>query len=151
MRALEIRSLQSGDEAQWRKLWTGYLQYYESTVPEEVYRSSFARMLSEDDNEFSGLIALVDGEPVGIVHFLFHRHGWKVENVCYLQDLFVAVPQRGSGVARALIEAVYERADVAGSPSVYWHTQHFNDAGRRLYDRVGKLSPFIVYNRSLDE
>jgi hypothetical protein len=50
-------------------------------------------------------------------------------------------------VARALIEAVYERADVAGSPSVYWHTQHFNDAGRRLYDRVGKLSPFIVYNR----
>lgn len=147
MSTLEIRSLHSGDELQWRKLWTGYLEYYESTVPDEVYRSSFARMLSEDDNEFSGLLALADGEPVGLVHFLFHRHGWKLENVCYLQDLFVAVRQRGTGVARALIEAVYERADVAGSPSVYWHTQHFNDAGRRLYDRVGKLSPFIVYNR----
>lgn len=147
MSTLEIRSLQSGDEVQWRRLWTGYLEYYESTVPEEVYRSSFARMLSSDEHEFSGLIAVLDGEPVGLVHFLFHRHGWKLENVCYLQDLFVDVAQRGTGVARALIEAVYERADAAGSPSVYWHTQHFNEAGRRLYDRVGKLSPFIVYNR----
>ena len=40
------------------------------------------------ENEFRGLIALVEGKPVGLVHFLFHRHGWKIENVCYLQDLY---------------------------------------------------------------
>ena len=147
MPQLEIRSLQASDEDQWRRLWTAYLEYYESTVPEEVYSSSFARMLSGQDNEFSGFLARIDGQAVGLVHFLFHRHGWKLENVCYLQDLYVDVAQRGTGVARALIEAVYESADAAGAPSVYWHTQHFNEAGRRLYDRVGKLSPFIVYNR----
>jgi len=24
-----------------------------------------------------------------------------------------------------------------------WTTQHFNEDGRRLYDRVGQLTPFI--------
>ena len=45
------------------------------------------------------------------------------------------------------LEAVYEAADAAGAPSVYWLTQHFNEAGRRLYDKVGTLSPFIKYDR----
>ncbi|MBE9537749.1 MAG: GNAT family N-acetyltransferase [Proteobacteria bacterium] len=147
MSNLEIRPLCASDEAQWRRLWTGYLEYYESTLPEEVYRSSFDRMLSDEDNEFKGLIALLDGKPIGLVHYLFHRHGWKLENVCYLQDLFVDKALRGTGAGRALIEAVYEKADAAGCPSVYWLTQHFNEVGRRLYDRVGKQTPFIVYNR----
>ena len=147
MSDLEIRPLRASDEPQWRRLWTGYLEYYESTLPEEVYRSSFDRMLSDEDNEFSGLIALLDGKPIGLVHYLFHRHGWKLENVCYLQDLFVDKALRGTGAGRALIEAVYEKADAAGCPSVYWLTQHFNEVGRRLYDRVGKQTPFIVYNR----
>ena len=147
MSNLEIRPLCASDEPEWRRLWTGYLEYYESTLPEAVYRSSFDRMLSGEDNEFNGLIALLDGKPVGLVHYLFHRHGWKLENVCYLQDLFVDKELRGTGAGRALIEAVYEKADTAGCPSVYWLTQHFNEVGRRLYDRVGKQSPFIVYNR----
>lgn len=148
MANLEIRPLCAADEPEWRRLWTGYLEYYESTLPEEVYQSSFNRMLSDEDNEFEGLIALLDGKPIGLAHYLFHRHGWKVENVCYLQDLFVDKALRGTGAGRALIEAVYERADAAGCPSVYWLTQHFNEMGRRLYDRVGKQTPFIVYKRN---
>ena len=54
---------------------------------------------------------------------------------------------RGQGIGRALIEAVYKAADEAGSPDVYWMTQEFNKVGRRLYDRIGKLTPFIEYNR----
>ena len=54
---------------------------------------------------------------------------------------------RGQGVGRKLIEAVYSAADDAGSPSVYWMTQDFNTEARKLYDRIGKLSPFIKYER----
>ncbi|MEL6211838.1 MAG: GNAT family N-acetyltransferase, partial [Pseudomonadota bacterium] len=46
-----------------------------------------------------------------------------------------------------LIEAVYAAADAAGSPSVYWLTQHSNTDARTLYDRIGTLSPFIKYVR----
>ena len=150
MASLQIRPLLASDEAEWRRLWTLYLEYYESSVPEEVYRSTFARLLGDDAADFCGLIALADDRPVGITHYLFHRHCWKVENVCYLQDLFVDADQRGTGAGRALIEAVYSRADAAGSPAVYWLTQDFNEAGRRLYDRVAELTPFIKYARPLN-
>lgn len=148
---ITIRFLETGDEAEWRRLWTGYLEFYESSVSEEVYRSSFDRMMEGNKgapNEFRGLLALVDGKPVGLVHYVFHRHGWKIENVCYLQDLYADPSVRGTGVGRALIEAVYEKADEEGCPTVYWMTQEFNHTARKLYDRIGVLTPFIKYNRS---
>jgi len=144
---LTIRPVEATDEAEWRRLWTGYLEYYESELPEEVYRSTFARLLSDDPQEFHGLIAELSGQPVGLTHFVFHRSCWSIENTCYLQDLFVDLDVRGKSIGRALIEAVYAAADKAGHPNVYWQTQNFNKAGRRLYDRVGELSPFIVYGR----
>ena len=144
---LTIRPLTASDEAEWRRLWTAYLAFYESTVSEEVYQSSFARMLSGDDHEFHGLIAELDGKAVGLVHYLFHRHGWRVENVCYLQDLYADPEVRGQGIGRALIEAVYSAADAAGAPPVYWLTQTFNTTARQLYDRIGVVTPFIKYNR----
>lgn len=144
---LTVRPLTAADEAQWRVLWTGYLKYYETSVAEEVYVSSFARMLSRKDGEFHGMVAELDGKLVGLVHYLFHRHGWKIENVCYLQDLYTDPSVRGKSIGRALIEATYKAADEAGAPGVYWLTQDFNEAGRRLYDRVGQLTPFIKYTR----
>ena len=149
MTTLQIRPLQAGDEAEWRRLWTLYLNYYESTLPEDVYATTFSRLLSAESNEFSCLIAVLHDQPIGLAHYLFHRHCWKVEDECYLQDLVVDTQQRGTGVGRALIEDVYRHADEAGCPGVYWMTQHFNEVGRRLYDRVGVLTPFIRYSRGL--
>ncbi|WP_304615792.1 GNAT family N-acetyltransferase [Paracoccus sp. (in: a-proteobacteria)] len=142
-----IRPLEARDEAHWRRLWTGYLDYYQTTVPDEVYATTFARLLSGAENEFRGLVAERDGVPVGLTHYLFHRHCWKIENVCYLQDLYTDPVVRGQGVARALIEAVYCAADAEGCPSVWWLTQEFNYRGRMLYDQVATKTPFIRYNR----
>lgn len=145
---LNIRPIKTSDEADWRRLWTGYLEFYETSVSEAVYASSFARLLSTDDREFHGLVGEYDGKLVGLTHYLFHRHMWKLENTCYLQDLFADPAMRGKGIGRALIEAVYTAADAAGAPSVYWLTQEFNYTGRMLYDRIGQKTPFIRYNRA---
>jgi len=69
------------------------------------------------------LVAEKDGALIGLTHFVFHRHGWKIEDVCYLQDLYVSPAARGTGCGRKLIEAVYAAADAKGCPSVYWLTQ----------------------------
>lgn len=146
---LHIRPLRRDDEAEWRRLWTAYLAFYDTTVPEAVYASTFARLLGDDPQDFSALVAERDGTLVGLVHFLFHRHAWKVENVCYLQDLYVDPATRGTGLGRQLIEAVYSAADAAGAPTVYWLTQDFNAQARLLYDRIAKVTPFIRYVRPL--
>ena len=144
---INIRPIETADRAVWETLWTGYLEYYETSVTPEVYETSFTRLLSNDDNEFHGLIAESDGKAVGLVHYLFHRHMWKIEKTVYLQDLYTTPDARGKGVGKQLIEAVYKAADDAGCPSVYWLTQDFNETARRLYDHVGQLTPFIRYNR----
>ncbi|HFQ15974.1 MAG TPA: GNAT family N-acetyltransferase [Rhodobacteraceae bacterium] len=142
-----IRPLEAEDWTGWRELWTGYLRHYETEVGQDVYETTFRRLLSGADGEFRGLIALRGGRRVGLAHYLFHRHCWKLENTCYLQDLFTAPDMRGHGVGRALIRAVYAAADREAAPSVYWLTQDFNTPARRLYDRVGTLTPFIKYVR----
>jgi GNAT superfamily N-acetyltransferase len=142
-----IRPLRPKDHDQWRALWTGYLQFYETSVAFEVYASTFARLLGSDPRDFSALVAEQDGQLLGLAHYLFHRHCWKLEDVCYLQDLFVAPQARGTGLGRALIQAVYAQADAAGSPAVYWLTQDFNQEARQLYDRVAQVTPFIRYIR----
>jgi GNAT superfamily N-acetyltransferase len=147
--SIEIRPPAAVDEAAWRVLWRGYLDYYQTVLSEEVFATNFARLLAGGPGEFRGLLALQDGQPVGLVHFLFHRSSWAVEKVCYLQDLFILPQARGAGVGRALIEAVYGAADAAVCPSVYWFTQTFNTAARRFYDRIGVQTPFIRYNRPL--
>jgi len=145
-----ISSLVADDLEEWRSLWRGYLEYYETTLPDSIYATTFERMLAGNagaPNEFRGIIARVEGKASGLSHFVYHRHGWKVENVCYLQDLYVDPSVRGTGLGRRLIESVYADADAEGCPSVYWLTQDFNAAGRQLYDRVGVLTPFIKYAR----
>ncbi|MEM7643218.1 MAG: GNAT family N-acetyltransferase [Pseudomonadota bacterium] len=146
---IHLRAPRPQDRAVWGVLWTGYLDYYETRLPDAVHDTAFARLLSDDPTTFSGLIAWHGDAAVGLVHWVTHPHMWRPEGVTYLQDLFTAPAALGKGVARALIEAVYAAADARGAPRVYWLTQDFNATARRLYDRIGFKSPFIRYDRAL--
>ncbi len=144
---LRIRPLRPEDRAAWGALWKGYLAFYETELPETVYDTTFARLLDGSGDGPRGLLAERGGRAVGLVHYLFHAHCWRPEGICYLQDLFAAPEARGTGVGRALIEAVYAAADARGVPGVYWLTQEFNTTARQLYDRIGAATPFIKYVR----
>lgn len=145
--SINIRPLVANDEIAWRTLWKAYLEYYESTVPENVYSTTFERLINPKIPKQIGLVAELDAHIVGLVHVIIHPHNWRIEDVCYLQDLFVVPEVRGTRTGEALIEAVYAVADANGTPSVYWLTQDFNKPARKLYDRVAKLTSFIKYQR----
>ena len=145
--SVTIRPIRKSDEAEWRRLWTAYLDFYETSVDEEVYQTTFKRLLSEDHPDQNGFLAVEGDAPIGLVHYIYHAHNWRIEPVCYLQDLYADPSVRGQGVGRKLIEAVYAQADADGRPSVYWMTQDFNATARKLYDRIANVTPFIKYAR----
>lgn len=144
---LIVRPLEARDEAEWHGLWNAYLAFYESSVEEHVSASTFQRLIDPARANQFAFVSEQDGELIGLVHAIIHHHNWRVEDVVYLQDLFVSPVARGTGAGRALIEAVYAAADANGTPSVYWLTQEANATARQLYDRVATLTPFIKYQR----
>ena len=146
--AVKVRPLTRADRPDWDRLWEAYLAFYETSRPGEIFDTYFERLLGDNPQDFNALVAEVDDKLVGLTHYLFHRHGWRVENVCYLQDLYADPAVRGRGIGRALIEGVYAAADTAGCPSVYWLTQDTNTQARKLYDQIGRLSSFIKYDRA---
>lgn len=146
MRDLIVRPLEQSDHAEWRRLWTAYLEFYETVLPEEVYRKTWERLFTEGEFEPKGILALLGGRPVGLVHYLFHRSCWAIEGNCYLQDLFADAEIRGKGVGAALIKAVQDVAAGRGVTNVYWMTHETNATARRLYDRVARRTGFIEYD-----
>lgn len=142
-----IRPIRATDRSAWGRLWSDYLTFYESGLGDKGADSIFERLLRPDPQDFRGLVAELDGRIVGFTHYLFHQHNWRIENVCYLQDLYAEPHARGKGIGKALIDAVHEDADQEGSSGVYWLTQQPNLTAQQLYDRIATKTDFIKDHR----
>ncbi len=149
---LLVRSVQESDYPAWLPLWDGYNAFYgrkdETALPPAVTQVTWRRFFDPAEPVF-GLVAETGEQLVGLCHYLFHRSTSRIEPVCYLQDLFTVPQARGRGVARALIQAVYERAKSHGARRVYWQTQDSNATARLLYDRIARHHGFLVYAHDL--
>jgi GNAT superfamily N-acetyltransferase len=117
-------------------------------LSDEITAMTWARFFDAYE-PMHALVAERDEELVGIVHYLFHRSTIMLGPICYLQDLFTKELLRGSGIGRALIGAVYEQAQIAGSPRVYWQTHETNLVAIKLYDEMAKRSGFLVYRQEM--
>jgi GNAT superfamily N-acetyltransferase len=128
-----IRPLRRSDHTEWRALWDGYNAFYgrrgSAALPESITESTWERFFSASE-PVHALVAEDDCRVVGLAHYLFHRSTTRLNDVCYMQDLFTAENRRGLGIGRQLILAVYEAARAVGSSRVYWQTQVTNEAGR---------------------
>lgn len=143
---IDIGPLRPETRAAWEVLARGYKAFYETDVPDAGYEQTWQRLLSAED--VHGIGAWLDGELVGIAHYLFHTTFWTAES-CYLQDLFVGEAARGQGVARALIERVAEESRGRGAARLYWTTKQDNTTARALYDKVAHFRGFIRYDYPL--
>ncbi len=144
---ITLDTLQPADYAAWLRLAQGYKTFYETELPLAAYQHTWDRLLQGD--EVHALAARVQGQLVGITHYLFHASTWSAP-VCYLQDLFVDEAARGQGVAQALIVQVAHAARARGAVRLYWGTHQSNARARRLYDRVATHHGFIRYDYALE-
>jgi len=150
--ATAIRALAREDRAAWQPLWDGYNAFYgrsgETALPQAITEATWKRFFDPTERVHA-LVAERDGRMVGLVHYLFHRSTTQLDVICYLGDLFTLESERGKGVGRALIQAVYEKARAGGAVRVYWQTHETNATAMKLYDQVAEKSCFVIYRKSL--
>ncbi|PZR42734.1 GNAT family N-acetyltransferase [Paraburkholderia fungorum] len=150
--AIQIRPVTPADFDAWLPLWDAYNAFYgrsgETALPREITQVTWGRFFDAYE-PMHALVAERNGQLLGLVHFLYHRHTTMVAPTCYLQDLYTLDTERGKGVGRALIEAVYARARADGLHRVYWQTHETNHTAMKLYDKVADHSGFVVYRKAL--
>jgi len=143
---IRVRAVQAADFDAWLPLWRGYQAFYKADIPEETTRVTWSRFLDPVE-PMDAALAFDGDKAVGLVHWIRHRSCWTVGNYCYLQDLFVAPGQRGTGIGRTLIEHVYGEAKVADCSRVHWLTHETNTDAMTLYDRIAERSGFVQYRK----
>jgi GNAT superfamily N-acetyltransferase len=143
-----VRPLAEEDFPRWSNLWEGYLRFYNAILGQDLARSTFERLVSLEEQRFCGLGAY-GPELIGLAHLVFHPTTWSTSEECYLEDLFVDLSARRSGVGRLLLDSCIALAAGRGAYRLYWHTQATNTVARGLYEQVGELSTFVMYEVSL--
>ncbi len=151
MTSIVITELRTADRERWAELWRCYLDFYETSLPPETYALAWERLMAPAGaiRGFGARPGSPDAPLIGIVHYLFHAHGWIREEVCYLQDLFVDSARRGQGCGRALIERVAAAARERGCARLYWTTKEDNLRARLLYDQIARFNGFVRYDYPL--
>jgi GNAT superfamily N-acetyltransferase len=90
----------------------------------------------------SGLMILVCEDRTGLLGFLAYAPVYalaKCRKSFFIQDIFVSRKARGTGAGRALMLALFERADAAGVGQIDWTADIWNEAAARFYDSFGPM------------
>ena len=87
-----ITKLNSNDFNEWATLFRSYIDFYETTIPEDQYRKTFDRIL--DPN--SDLYALVmrqkqqsseNGKMIAIAHYFPQQTPWSEKKIMLLNGM----------------------------------------------------------------
>ncbi|MEJ8570564.1 GNAT family N-acetyltransferase [Microbaculum marinum] len=90
-----------------------------------------------------------DNVPRGFVLYLALPFTWSAGDICYLQDLYVHPDARGTGLARAIVDALTAIGREQGWYKVFWMTQHHNVAAQRFYDKFAERKDYVRYDLTI--
>ncbi|HEX2656513.1 MAG TPA: GNAT family N-acetyltransferase [Xanthobacteraceae bacterium] len=144
-----IRPIVPADKTDWGRLWGGYLAFYEKTLEPDITEETWRRIVDPAVTDMIGRGAELGGRLVGMLHAVIHPNTWARRPVCYLEDLYVDEALRGSGIGRALIEALAQEGRSRGWHRIYWRTASDNANAKLLYDRVARRSGWVTYEIDL--
>jgi GNAT superfamily N-acetyltransferase len=104
---------------------------------EDSFAASVAQLLADPATDFL-LARLESGSPpCGVCQLRFRHSIWTDAPDCWLEDLYVEAPARGSGVGRALVELAFERAIARGARRIELDTNERNSGAIALYESLG--------------
>lgn len=143
---LIVRSAQADDYQAWLRLWHGYCKALDGDVPAKVTEGVWRRIPAPKEAIWCLLACRDAGKPIGLANYVLHPHTWSLQTVSYLEDLFDAPDDRGSGAGEALINGLVALGRQHGWRRVYWHTHDDNHRARSLYGRIVPRTDYVRYD-----
>lgn len=138
---MKIRAITSDDFPEWLALWNANNQGHKD---EAVTTQTWAR-LNDDSADVYALVAEDKDALVGLVQYILHPTTGSVENVCYMQDVFVSPERRDQGIARKMIQELERIGRHAKWARIYWLAEQNNEAAQALYKSLGQTMDFSLH------
>ncbi|HZU60790.1 MAG TPA: GNAT family N-acetyltransferase [Solirubrobacteraceae bacterium] len=138
MSGFSISLVDAGDLDDLLVLMRAYCDFYEVSPADGDLLAIARALISDPEREGVQLLARdAGGSAVGFTTLYW---SWSTTDACrigVMNDLFVAEPVRGQGLAEQLIEACRAQCRRHGARRVTWQTAPDNLRAQAVYDRVG--------------
>ncbi len=114
----------------WRQLWRMNVG---DALSKPVLDHTEHQIL-EDRSALFALLAKSEGdEVVGLLHGVVHPVAGSINNVCYMQDLYVHPARRRQGIATQLLDALAAKGRAEKWDRIYWLTDRANGDALSFY------------------
>jgi len=127
-----IKPLAERDFFAWYELFTAYAGSMGIEVDDERTMRVWATLQGDDAH---GVVAFDDGRAVGFALYTVFKRLVHGDTGYTIEDLYVAEPSRGHGVATALVEHIRTRAEDEHRATVRWATKPDDPATRALAEK----------------
>lgn len=148
--SLEIRPAAQADRDAWARLFAEYMAFYDCAPSGAVLDTTW-RWVLDPAGPMECLLALKGGQAVGFAQYRAVPETLTGVWFGQLDDLYVAPAARHHCVAKALMAELDDIARAKGWFKLAWITAEDNATARKLYDRIGKASSWVVYERPLGD
>ena len=145
-REWQVRAPREADRTRWRALYRSYADSYHVEQSEAAADLVWS-WIRDPDHEVSALLAQDEhGQVVGLAHYRSFARPLAASTGCFLDDLYVDPPERGSGAADALLAELNRLAGVHGWSVVRWITAEDNYRARAKYDKYATRTTWLTYD-----
>ncbi len=141
---VEIARLEPRFKPAWRGLYDGYATFYKRQMTNQIAETVWS-WLMDPGHELEGVLAVLDGTPVGLAHYRRMPSPLRGADIGFLDDLFVTPAARGHKVGQVLFAHLEAAAREKGWGVVRWITADDNYRARALYDQLSKKTSWNLY------
>lgn len=137
------------DRDAWNELYIAYAAFYKVDQTQEM-RDRVWGWIHDHEHEVEAFVVENDaGKLVGLTHFRPFASPLSARISGFLDDLYVVPEARGTGAARALIEAVADEGRRRNWRVIRWITAEDNARARGLYDKLATATQWKTYDITL--
>jgi len=138
---MKIRNVQAEDFPAWLTLWNANNLGQKN---EAVTTQTWTR-LNDETSPVHALVVEDKGALVGLLQYVLHPTTGSIEDICYMQDVFVVPDHRGKGIARKMIRELERIGNAEKWARIYWLAEASNDAAQALYKSLGQRLDFTLH------